>query len=123
MTTVGYGDNMTCEWDHPKKAEFEACHKELTDEMIDKKHTYVAPCKYNQELEHLIDDNSIHSGMLKAIHSQKDNNKNTKQAQNAARSRGRDISFVMANTPNRNEFVKSYTNHTFIHTTYRQCIG
>lgn len=88
MTTVGYGDNMTCDWDSNKN-KFEACHKELTDEMIDrndKKHTYVAPCKYNQELEHLIDDNSIHSGMLKAIHSQKDHNKNIKKIVDGAKS-------------------------------------
>ena len=69
MAVEGSGENMTCNWKKNMK-NFENCNNEI--KTIDNK-TYVSPCKYNQELEHLIDDNSIHRGMLESIKLQNKN--------------------------------------------------
>ncbi len=82
MAVEGSGDDMTYNWDSIKD-KFETCDEEI--KTINFK-TYVSPCKYNQELEHLIDDNSIHRGMLKSMHSQKSHNKNIKKILDSAKS-------------------------------------
>lgn len=85
LTTSGFGDSMTCNWENKNK-NFEECNNEIKN-LDTNTNTYViAPCKYNQELEHLIDDNSIHRGMLKSIHSQKSHNKNIKKILDSAKS-------------------------------------
>ena len=63
---------------------FENCKNNISYKTIEIKHIH--PCKYNQELEHLIDDNSIHRGMLKSMHSQKSHNKNIKNILDSAKS-------------------------------------
>ena len=86
MAVEGSGENMTCNW-KKNMTDFEDCKNELYH--MPKHHSnkpVIHPCKYNQELEHLIDDNSIHRGMLKSMHSQKSHNKNIKKILDSAKS-------------------------------------
>jgi len=86
MAVEGSGDNMTCNWKNNMK-NFENCKNELYH--MPKHHSnkpVIHPCKYNQELEHLIDDNYIHTGMLTAIELQNDHNIYIKKIVDSAKS-------------------------------------
>jgi len=107
MVVVGSGNNRTCNWDLSKN-EFEKCKKELYTPQYGQTNPVIHPCKYNQELEILINDNSIHRGMLKTMQSQMSHNKIAKKLLDNAKSYiGRDI-----DESNRKENV-DYRHATF----------
>lgn len=75
------GSGDTCNWE---KKNFEECNNEIKE--LDDNTYVIAPCKYNQELDHLIDDNYIHTGMLTAIELQNDHNIYIKKIVDSAKS-------------------------------------
>ena len=73
MKVVGTGNDMKCNWNE-NTSNFKACNNDLYQNP-ETKATNVSPCKYNQELESLIQDEYIHRKMMEQVELQ--NNYNT----------------------------------------------